>query len=39
MKTSDVDPSPQDLCVVTAIDKFTWTTEILGRKGDGMATV
>ena len=35
----DADPDPQDLCVVAAMDKFTWTTEILWRKTDGMATL
>ena len=34
-----VDPGPQDLCVVAAMDKFTRTTEILWRKRDGMATL
>ena len=35
----DADPDPQDLCVVAAMDKFTWTTEILWRKREGMATL
>ena len=35
----DVDPRPQDPCVVAAVDKFTRTTEILWRKKDGMATL
>ena len=30
---SDVDPGPWDPCVVAAMDKFTWTTEFLWRKG------
>ena len=30
---SDADPGQWDLCVVAAMDKFTWTTEILWRKG------
>ena len=30
---SDADPSPRDLCVVAAIDKFTRTTESCGEKG------
>ena len=29
----DVDPGWEGLCVVAAINKFTWTTEILWRKG------
>ena len=29
----DVDPGPWDPCVVAAMEKFTWTTEILSRKG------
>ena len=36
---NDADPSPWDLCVVAAMDKFTQTTEILWRKRDGMATL
>ena len=35
----DVDPAPQDPCVVAAMDKFTRSTEILWRKRDGMATL
>ena len=35
----DVVPGPRDPCVVAAVDKFTWTTEILWRKRDGMATL
>ena len=35
----DADPSPWDLCVVAAVEKFTWTTEILWRKRDSMATL
>ena len=35
----DADPGPRDLCVVAAVDKFTWTTEILWRTRDGMATL
>ena len=35
----DSDPGPWDLCVVAAKDKFTWTTEVLWRKRDGMATL
>ena len=30
---SDVDPGPQDPCVVAAMDKFTRTTESCGGKG------
>ena len=33
----DADPGPWDPCAVAAIDKFPRTTEILWRKGDGMA--
>ena len=29
----DEDPGQWDLCAVAAMDKFTWTTEILWRKG------
>ena len=29
---SDADPSGQTPCVVAAMDKFTWTTEVLWRK-------
>ena len=39
MRKVDVDPGPQDPCVVAAMDKFTQTTEILWRKRDGMATL
>ena len=35
----DVGLSPQDPCVVDAMDKFTQTTEILWRKRDSMATL
>ena len=35
----DANPSLQGLCVVAAMDKFTWTTEILWRKRDGVATL
>ena len=35
----DADPGQRDPCVVAAMDKFTWTTEILWRKRDGMATL
>ena len=34
-----MDPSPQGPCVVTAVNKFTQTTEVLWRKRDGMATL
>ena len=39
MIKSDADPAAWDPCVVAAIDKFTWTTDILWRKRDGMATL
>ena len=35
---TDADPGPRDPCVVAAMGKFTWTTEILWRKRDDMAT-
>ena len=35
----DVDPGPRDPCVVAAMDKFTWTTEILWRKREGIVTL
>ena len=35
----DVDPSPWDLCVVAAMEKYTWPTEILCRKRGSMATL
>ena len=38
-KDIDADAGPQDLCVATAMNKFTWTTEILWRKRNGMATL
>ena len=38
-RCNDVDPGPQDPCAVEAIDKYTWTTEILWSKRDGMATL
>ena len=30
---SDADSNLQGLCVVAATNKFTWTTEVLWRKG------
>ena len=39
LKASDADPGLRDLCVVAAMEKYTWTTEILWRKRDGMATL
>ena len=30
---ADADPSPWGLCVVAAMNKFTWTTESCGGKG------
>ena len=38
-RLTDADPGPRDPCVVAAVDKFTWTTEILWRKRDGVATL
>ena len=38
-KKYDANPGQQGPCVVAAMDKFTWTTEILWRKRDGMATL
>ena len=38
MTYSDADPGQWDPCAVAAIDRFTWTTEILWRKRDSMAT-
>ena len=35
----DEDPGPRDLCAVAAIDNYSWTTEILWRKRDSMATL
>ena len=35
----DVEPGPWGLCVVAAINKFTWTTEVLWRKRESMATL
>ena len=35
----DVDPIPWDPGAVVAMDKFTWTTEILWRKRGGMAAL
>ena len=35
----DADPGLRDPCVVAAMDKYTWTTEILWRKRDSMATL
>ena len=35
----DADPSLWGLCVVDAMNKFTWTAEVLWRKRDGMATL
>ena len=35
----DADSSQRGLCVVAAVNKFTQTTEVLWRKGDGMATL
>ena len=37
--SADVDPGPQDPCVVAATDKYTGTTEILWRKRDSRATL
>ena len=34
-----MDPSPQGPCVVTAVNKFTQTTEVLWKKRDSMATL
>ena len=34
-----VDSSQWGPCVVAAMNKFTWTTEVLWRKRDGMATL
>ena len=35
----DVDSGPRGPCVVAVMDKFTWTTEVLWRKRDGMAAL
>ena len=34
---TNADSGPWVLCVVAATNKFTWTTEILWRKRDGIA--
>ena len=34
-----MDPGARDPCVVAAMDKFTWTTEILWRKRDDTAAL
>ena len=36
---ADADPSPWGLCAVAAMNKFTWTTEVLWRKRESMATL
>ena len=36
---ADADSGPQGPCVVDAMNKFTWTTEVLWRKRDGTATL
>ena len=36
---TDADPGLQDLCVVAAMDQFTWTAEILWRKRDCTAAL
>ena len=36
---TDVDPDPSDPYAGPAVGRFTWTTEILWRKRDGMATL
>ena len=33
LMVSDMDSSPQGPCVVAVMNKFTWTAEILWRKG------
>ena len=39
LKAVDADPSPPGPCVVDVTNKFTWTTEVLRRKRDGMAAL
>lgn len=38
-RSGDADPGRQDPCVVATMNKFTWTTEILWKKRDGMPTL
>lgn len=39
MLAHDADPGPKYSCIVVAMNKYTWTTEVLWRNRDGMAAL